>query len=72
MKVYYLVLIFLQLYILCRHWKDLTAEMEKYLIRMRSPADLFPFLVNDLSEKLNITDAAILYDKSFGMMMKLN
>ena len=46
--------------------------MEKYLIRMRSPADLFPFLVNDLSEKLNITDAAILYDKSFGMMMKLN
>ena len=58
--------------VLCRPWKDLTAEMEKYLIRMRSPADLFPFLVRDLSEKLNITDAAILYDKTFGMMMKLN
>ena len=42
--------------------------MEKYLIRMRSPADLFPFLVRDLSEKLNITDAAIMYDDTFGMV----
>ena len=47
-------------------WNSLTESQEKYLIQVRSPTDLFQFIVRDLARHTNITNAAILYDDSFG------
>ena len=46
---------------------DLSAEQEKYLIRMRGPDDIFQFIVRDLASVTNISNAAILYDDTFVM-----
>ena len=47
-------------------WNSLTESQEKYLIQVRSPSDLFQYIVRDLAELTNITNAVILFDDSFG------
>ena len=46
-------------------WSELTAEQEKYLVQVRSPADLYQYIIKDLASLTNITNAAILFDESF-------
>ena len=47
-------------------WNSLTESQEKYLIQVRSPSDLFQYIVRDLAKHTKITNAVILYDDSFG------
>ena len=47
-------------------WESLNESQEKYLIQVRSPSDLFQYIVRDLADLTNITNAAILFDDSFG------
>ena len=46
-------------------WSALTAEQEKYLVQVRSPSDMFQYIIKDMATLTNITNAAILFDESF-------
>ena len=48
-----------------REWSELTAEQEKYLVQVRPPSDIFPYIIRDLVNLTKITNAAILFDESF-------
>ena len=48
-----------------REWSSLTAEQEKYLVQVRPPSDIFPYIIRDLVNLTKITNAAILFDESF-------
>ena len=48
-----------------KEWSELTAEQQKYLIQVRPPTDMFPFIIKDLVNLTKTTSAAILYDESF-------
>ena len=50
----------------------MSDEQKKYLIQVRPPGDLFPDIIRDLAIASNITNAAILYDSSFGVYLKFN
>lgn len=49
-----------------RKWRDITEQKKKYLIQVMPPADIIPEVVRSIVEYMNITNAAILYDESFG------
>ena len=44
----------------------MSDEQKKYLIQVRPPGDILPDIIRDLALVYNITNAAILYDSSFG------
>ena len=48
-------------------WKKLTSEQAEYLIQVRGPHDLFPYIVRDLVTINKVHTAAILYDDTFMM-----
>ena len=50
-----------------REWRDLTPEQENFLVQIRPPADVATGVVRQLISRQNITNAAILFDKNFGM-----
>ena len=50
-----------------REWNGLTSEQAKYLVQVRGPHDLFPYIVRDLVTINKIHTAAILYDDTFMM-----
>ena len=41
-------------------------DQEKYQIQVRPPGDLLPNIIRDLIVRQNISNAAILYDETFG------
>ena len=47
-------------------WAELTEEQQKYLVQVRSPSDMFQYIIRDMATLTNITNAAILFDESFG------
>lgn len=49
-----------------RQWRHITDDQEKYLIQIMPPADLIPEVVRSIVINQNISNAAILYDESFG------
>ncbi|XP_036327744.1 ionotropic receptor 25a [Rhagoletis pomonella] len=50
-----------------RQWRDLDESKQKYLLQVMPPADLIPEVVRSIVRKMNITNAAILYDDTFVM-----
>ena len=48
-----------------KEWSALTAEQQKYLVQVRSPSDMFQYIIKDMATLTNITNAAILFDESF-------
>jgi len=50
-----------------REWRELTDAQKQYLIQVRPPGDLLPKIIRDLALASNITNAGILYDKTFVM-----
>ena len=48
-------------------WNELTSEQAEYLIQVRGPHDLFPYIVRDLVTINKIHTVAILYDDTFIM-----
>lgn len=50
-----------------RQWRDLSDKKQQYLLQVMPPADIIPEVIRSIIEYMNITNAAILYDESFGM-----
>lgn len=49
-----------------RQWRNINDEQKKYLIQIMPPADLIPEIIRAIILNQNISNAAILYDDSFG------
>ena len=49
-----------------RAWRELQQDQAQYLVQVRQPGDLLPFVVRDLATAANLTNAAVLYDQTFG------
>lgn len=49
------------------YWRNLNADQQGYLVQVMPPADLIPEVIRHLCVQLNITNAAILYDRNFIM-----
>ena len=49
-------------------WKELTSEQAEYLVQVRGPHDLFPYIVRNLVTITNVHTAAVLYDDTFMML----
>ncbi|XP_056631910.1 ionotropic receptor 25a [Diorhabda sublineata] len=50
-----------------RQWRDIEEHEKNYLIQISPPADIIPEIVRTIVLYQNITNAAILFDKSFVM-----
>lgn len=50
-----------------RQWRDLSDQKRNYLLQVMPPADIIPEVIRSIVDFMNITNAAILYDESFGM-----
>lgn len=50
-----------------RQWRDMEETKQKYLLQVMPPADIIPEVVRSIVRKMNITNAAILYDETFVM-----
>ena len=51
-----------------REWDNLSSEQEKYLLQVRGPHDSFQYIIRDLTTVANISNAAVLFDDSFGRL----
>lgn len=49
-----------------RQWRNIDDEQQKYLIQIMPPNDLIPEVIRTIIINQNISNAAILYDESFG------
>lgn len=54
-----------------RQWRDLDENQRNYLLQVMPPTDIIPEVIRSIVEYMNITNAAILYDESFGMIIKM-
>ncbi|XP_001356575.4 ionotropic receptor 25a [Drosophila pseudoobscura] len=50
-----------------RQWRDLDESKQKYLLQVMPPGDIIPEVIRSIVRRLNITNAAILYDETFVM-----
>lgn len=49
-----------------RQWRDLDEKKRQYLLQVMPPTDIIPEVIRSIITHMNITNAAILYDESFG------
>lgn len=49
-----------------RQWRNINDDEQKYLIQIMPPADLIPEIVRAIVLQQNISNAAILFDNTFG------
>lgn len=49
-----------------RQWRELPEQKKSFLLQVMPPADIIPEVIRSIVEYMNITNAAILYDESFG------
>ena len=47
-------------------WNEVNAKMEQYLVHIRPPGDVITGIIREVVFRQNITNAAILFDDSFG------
>ena len=57
------------IFYLYREWSNILPMQEKYLIHIRPPGDVIPDAFREIVRLQNATNAAILYDDSFGEML---
>lgn len=53
-----------------RQWRDINEQKRQYLLQVMPPADIIPEVIRSIIVYMNITNAAILYDESFGKLIK--
>lgn len=51
-----------------RQWRDLTDQKRQYLLQVMPPSDIIPEVIRSIIVYMNITNAAVLYDESFGKL----
>lgn len=49
-----------------RQWRNIDDDEKKYLVQVCPPADLIPEIIRKIVLQQNITNAAILFDNTFG------
>lgn len=49
-----------------RQWRDINQQKSGFLLQIMPPTDIIPEVIRSIVEYMNITNAAILYDDSFG------
>lgn len=49
-----------------RQWRNINENEKEYLIQVCPPADIIPEIIRAIILNQNITNAAILFDNSFG------
>lgn len=54
-----------------RQWRDLSDQKRQYLLQVMPPSDIIPEVIRSIIVYMNITNAAILYDESFGKQNEL-
>lgn len=52
-----------------RQWRDLNEQKRQYLLQVMPPTDVIPEVIRSIIIYMNITNAAILYDESFGKLL---
>lgn len=52
-----------------RQWRSLLPEQVKFLLQVMPPADLLPEAIRSIINKQEITNAAIVFDEFFGMLL---
>lgn len=52
-----------------RQWRDLNDQKRQYLLQVMPPSDIIPEVIRSIITYMNITNAAILYDESFGKFL---
>lgn len=50
-----------------RQWRDLDEKKRNYLLQIMPPVDVIPEVLRSIIKFMNISNAAILHDESFGM-----
>lgn len=50
-----------------RQWRDLDEKKRNYLLQVMPPVDVIPEVLRSIIQFMNISNAAILHDESFGM-----
>ena len=46
-------------------WRSLSSDQKDYLVQVRSPSDLLPYVIKDLALATHIKTALVLYDDTF-------
>lgn len=54
-----------------REWQGLTENENNYLVQLMPPGDIIVQSIRDIVQTQNITNAAIVYDDSFGRLVTL-
>lgn len=49
-----------------RQWRDIDHEKRQYLLQVMPPSDIIPEVIRSIIVYMNMTNAAILFDKTFG------
>lgn len=47
-------------------WRNISKEKQKYLLQVMPPADVIPEIIRSIAISTNMTNAAILFDETFG------
>lgn len=47
-------------------WRNISKEKQKYLLQVMPPADIIPEIIRSIAINTNMTNAAILFDGTFG------
>lgn len=47
-------------------WRSLTEEQQKYLLQVMPPPDIIPEVIRSIAIHSNMSNAAILFDETFG------
>lgn len=55
-----------------RQWRDINDQKTKFLLQIMQPTDLIPEVIRSIVIYMNITNAAILYDETFGIIKIFN
>lgn len=50
-----------------RQWRNIDENEQEYLVQISPPADIIPEIIRSLVLSKNVTNAAILFDDSFGI-----
>lgn len=52
-----------------QQWREIDEQKKRYLLQVMPPADVIPEIIRSIVLQMNMTNAAILFDKTFGMII---
>lgn len=52
-----------------QQWRNLDEQKRQYLLQIMPPLDIIPEIIRSIVIQMNISNAAVLYDDSFGKFL---